>query len=117
MGIERIYTVMRDVRLRQMFVRSFAVRDRHPFAAFTEVIAICSPCFIEGSLSVHSQRGITVCHVRREVAIRSQKDIRLHLSLVSLKGSPIAHFQKDVRLQEGKNLFANKVLPKKSLGT
>ncbi len=115
-GNGRICTATRDVRLRQMSIRfiegspsvRFAERDRRLFAS-------------QRGIAVHpfaSQRGIAVRpFADRSSFVRSQKDICLHRSLVSPKGLPIARLQKDVRLQEGKKLFVNKVLPKKSLRT
>ncbi len=108
-----------DVRPLQMSVCSLAEviavhssrsrRDHRSFSTFTEVIAIHSPHFVEGSLAIHSS-------AEKSPFARSPKDVHLHCSLASPKGTPIAH-QKDVQLQEVKNPAVNRVLPKKLLRT
>ncbi len=145
MGIgrnERIYTATHDVQLRSMSIRPFAafaeviaicraslrrgiadrhvrrggspsIHSRHPFAIRSPSVhhpfAICSPSVRqEGSSSIRKEESPFA---------RSPKDVHLRRSLASLKGTPIARRQKDIRLQEVKKLAVNEVLPKKLLRT
>ncbi len=110
-GTERNYTATRDAWLHSMSVRSIA--------AFAKVIAVWSPRLQRGSLAVRrfAEDRPFAAFCRREVAVHSQKDVRHYRLLASPEGTPIARRQKDVHLQEVKNVAANRTLLKKSLRT